>query len=629
MTTDNTEDNGDLVATPGGPRPKEQVTAVSPGQVVGGLPGGLSPVAERSGPPPSDAPSRHVVTPGGYRDPSLVFAVRPGSIISGAPAQQRLLEVGDGRVADRGALQVHQPDAPVMPNNVQRKAPGVPVPALKTGWIADTRWNRPGPPVTSFRTTWTVPPAPSTQHGQVVFLFNGIQNNSMILQPVLQWGHSGAGGGNDWAVASWYADGQGGQAFHSSLSSVSAGDRLVGVMTLTDQLITLGDTSPRSPSLVSLNGIVYLAWKGDGNDFLNVMPSFDNGNTFTNKLIISGETSPQAPALCAHNGGLYIAWKGDGNDNLNVARVTLQNGTPTGLTGKVILNDTSPLSPCLASLNGVLYLGWKGDGNDLLNVMPSFNNGASFVDKLVISQETTPQAIGLCAHLGRLYITWKGDGNDHLNVAQVALTGGRPTGTAHKVILGDTSPVGPSLASLHGVLYLSWKGDGNDNLNVMSSTDGGATFGHKLISFETSPVSPAICATNGGLFISWKGDGNDNLNVAQVRVDSAGGVYGLFGSGPLMSYHCEFEGIANSALDIRHVPEVWQCTETLEAYSLQQCSDYPNTTQTNFTSIDIQTGFTEAPVRWGVFDEVTDCGQSAVVVTDGSPNGEVDLHYHR
>jgi hypothetical protein len=75
----------------------------------------------------------------------------------------------------------------------------------------------------------------------------------------------------------------------------------------------LGDTSPLTPALASLNGNMYIAWKGDGNDNLNVMVSTDNGQTFGNKFI-SSETSPQAPALAAHNGNLYIAWKGDGND---------------------------------------------------------------------------------------------------------------------------------------------------------------------------------------------------------------------------------------------------------------------------------------------------------------------------
>ena len=52
---------------------------------------------------------------------------------------------------------------------------------------------------------------------------------------MLQWGVSAAGGGDYWAVASWYADGQGGQAFYSTLVQVNPGDVLVGIMTLTGQ----------------------------------------------------------------------------------------------------------------------------------------------------------------------------------------------------------------------------------------------------------------------------------------------------------------------------------------------------------------------------------------------------------
>ncbi len=86
--------------------------------------------------------------------------------------------------------------------------------------------------------------------------------------------------------------------------------------------VTLADTSPVSPTLASLNDQLYISWKGDGNNNLNVMCSSDDGKTFGYKYT-SPETSPESPSLCAHNGQLYIAWKGDGNNNLNVAQVTV------------------------------------------------------------------------------------------------------------------------------------------------------------------------------------------------------------------------------------------------------------------------------------------------------------------
>jgi hypothetical protein len=123
---------------------------------------------------------------------------------------------------------------PLMPENVMR-APGR-VARLGSGWIAFASWsNRTRQPVTRFTTTWTVPAAPSTHSDQTIFLFNGIQNSTMIYQPVLQWGSSAAGGGNFWAVASWYADGQDGPASFSTLVRVKPGDTLVGVMTETGQ----------------------------------------------------------------------------------------------------------------------------------------------------------------------------------------------------------------------------------------------------------------------------------------------------------------------------------------------------------------------------------------------------------
>ncbi len=277
--------------------------------------------------------------------------------------------------------------------------------------------------------------------------------------------------------------------------------------------VTLGDTSPLTPALASLNGNMYIGWKGDGNDNLNVMVSTDNGQSFHNKFI-SGETSPKAPALAAHNGNLYIAWKGDGNDNLNVAIVDLDPaGSPVGFSNKVILGDTSPLSPSLASVNGNLYLSWRGDGNDQLNVMVSLDNGRTFGNKF-ISGETSTEPPVLGTFNGSLMIAWKGDGNDNLNVARVN-TNPSPTGFSNKVTLGDTSPRSPALGELNGRLYIAWKGDGNDQLNVMFSTDG-QNFGNKSIGVETSPEAPSLVNHNGDLFIGWKGDGNDNLNVATV-----------------------------------------------------------------------------------------------------------------
>jgi hypothetical protein len=116
---------------------------------------------------------------------------------------------------------------------------------------------------------------------------------------------------------------------------------------------------------------LFIAWRGDGNDQLNIMFSAD-GNHFGGKFV-SGETSTEAPVIASSGGRLFIAWKGDGNDNLNIAEVALFADSAghfgiEGLINKVTVGDTSPRSPGLTSHNGGLFITWKGDGNDNLNV---------------------------------------------------------------------------------------------------------------------------------------------------------------------------------------------------------------------------------------------------------------------
>ena len=169
-------------------------------------------------------PDEFVLTPGGYRHRSLVHPVEAGVAVD---VQADVIRLRNVETSD-----VIEEISPVP------TAPGT-VPALGSGWITYCFWNNgTGTPLSTFKTMWQVPPPPSAQgSGEVVFLFNGIQNNGAnfgILQPVLQWGVSAAGGGPYWSVASWYVT-SGGQAFHTNLVRVNPDDTLIGVMTLTGQ----------------------------------------------------------------------------------------------------------------------------------------------------------------------------------------------------------------------------------------------------------------------------------------------------------------------------------------------------------------------------------------------------------
>jgi len=120
----------------------------------------------------------------------------------------------------------------------------VPGPPDQANWITYASWsNNTGNPITSFLSTWSVPPVPATQASQLIYLFNGIEpgDGQLIVQPVLQWGDSGGDEdgqnrtGAFWTVASWVVGGPDGSAMHTPHIRVNPGDVLVGAITLISQ----------------------------------------------------------------------------------------------------------------------------------------------------------------------------------------------------------------------------------------------------------------------------------------------------------------------------------------------------------------------------------------------------------
>ena len=165
-----------------------------------------------------------VMTPGGLRPRSQVIRVPRGHAVHLSDGKTRLMNLATKALID---LPKHTLSRSIIP------APS----DDGDGWIANTRFtNFTDEPITSFRTKWKVPPAPFTDSGQAIFLFNAFQtsNEHRILQPVLQWGQAKDGGGSRWVIGSWFASATPGDAFafYSDLIDVNEGDELVGLITL-------------------------------------------------------------------------------------------------------------------------------------------------------------------------------------------------------------------------------------------------------------------------------------------------------------------------------------------------------------------------------------------------------------
>ncbi|KAJ6585978.1 hypothetical protein B0H19DRAFT_1250724 [Mycena capillaripes] len=161
-----------------------------------------------------------VLAPGGYRSGANMMAV---------PLGGRLAHVGsDIHVMSANGTVVHIATPKPRPSKSATA-----VSPEQTGWITFASWlNNVGVPIGSFGTNWIVPPVPASQHGQTIFLFNSIEPGTFdgIMQPVLQYGPSAAGGGAFWAVATWYLLQD--QTFFTTPVRVNPGQNLRGALSL-------------------------------------------------------------------------------------------------------------------------------------------------------------------------------------------------------------------------------------------------------------------------------------------------------------------------------------------------------------------------------------------------------------
>ena len=168
-----------------------------------------------------------VLTPGGFRPRSRVHLIEPGHVLDGTGGRLRKLDPSGQLVADFGPILPRSGDEPLMPRNATVMPKEEP-----SGLIAYAFWNNDtGNPISSFTTKWVVPPPPTTQSGQTIFLSNGIQTSTIIYEYILQWGHSVAGGGNYWGTTTWYSTAQ--AVVVGQVSRVNPGDIVLGMVGLT------------------------------------------------------------------------------------------------------------------------------------------------------------------------------------------------------------------------------------------------------------------------------------------------------------------------------------------------------------------------------------------------------------
>ncbi|KAJ7050637.1 hypothetical protein C8F01DRAFT_1377403 [Mycena amicta] len=211
--------------------------------------------------PRGDTPS-NLIAPGGHVvDPARIFEL---------PSNSSITHVGD-------RIHVHHPNGTLLhdvPNHAAPPQNGTDIEKrLKTGWVAYESYTAKSP-IQWFKTYWKVPSAPKANNGQLLYFFNGMQPSGVaaIIQPVLQYGVSPAGGGNYWAAASWYVGG--GHTFHTKLVKVSVGQAINGVIKTTSHSGSKYSynsifTNVAGTSL-NMNNIAQLTWLAESFEAYNL-----------------------------------------------------------------------------------------------------------------------------------------------------------------------------------------------------------------------------------------------------------------------------------------------------------------------------------------------------------------------
>ncbi len=248
-----------------------------------------------------------------------------------------------------------------------------------------------------------------------------------------------------------------------------------GVESLTG-VSTSSEPSEARPAVACLENRLFIAWKGSGNDNLNLAFSEDNGKTFGGKTTLD-ESSKHEPALVVIDHTIFLGWTGV-DEAVNIAQVALEGNTAGNIgfkiEAKTVLGDTSGDAPALASLDSTLFIAWKGSGNDNLNLASSADKGQTFSGKTVFN-ELSPDAPALAVHKNTLFLGWSGKPDGAVNIARVALLGNTAGGLAfeleNKVTLGSFAIDTPALASDDTYLYVTFPVNGEE-LVVVISRDG-------------------------------------------------------------------------------------------------------------------------------------------------------------
>jgi sugar lactone lactonase YvrE len=187
---------------------------------------------------PATVPEGYVVTPSGYFHPSCVKQLGKGDTLR---PDEHAIQHSDGSFDSIPVCDYPHYNArgEIVPNTKEQGN----TPSISHAWLEDY-----GVETSSsygeLAANWIVPPAPTSNDGQVLYFFPGMEDYNAvdtIIQPVLAWNNDSSNTFaplNVWSIASWNCC-YSGTTFESTPVTVSSGDTIFGTMTSTCSAGTL------------------------------------------------------------------------------------------------------------------------------------------------------------------------------------------------------------------------------------------------------------------------------------------------------------------------------------------------------------------------------------------------------
>ena len=174
---------------------------------------------------PASVPADYVITPFGYFHASCVKQLAVGDVLKD---DEKAIRHADGSFDSMPVCGY----AHYKPNGQKVEANGsqaVEEPTISHAWVEYASVTTSTSSYGELVAEWTVPPAPSANNGQTVYMFPGMEDYKdvvTIIQPVLGWNSDYR---SAWGIASWNCC-KSGTVYEATPTPVKSGDLILGYM---------------------------------------------------------------------------------------------------------------------------------------------------------------------------------------------------------------------------------------------------------------------------------------------------------------------------------------------------------------------------------------------------------------